>query len=105
MRTVASIARITKIVRVNLVRRHPIALALLALLLGSALQPLPGLVDAGTGTVPAGADLVRPIAYTLRSPLSNVLDTLTSLSAHRAKARLAACVLALAPCGRPRRGT
>src|SRR2546430_1590060 len=54
-RTVASIALIIKIVRVNLLRRHPIAFALLALLLWSALQPLPGLVDAVTGTVPAGA--------------------------------------------------
>src|SRR5256886_12369709 len=61
-RTVASIALIIKIVRVNLLRRHPIAFALLALLLWSALQPLPGLVDAVTGTVPAGADLVRPAA-------------------------------------------
>jgi len=87
------------------VRRHPIALALLALLLGSALQPLPGLVDAVTGTVPAGADLVRPIAYTVLSPLSNVLDTLTFLSVQRAKALLVGWVLALALWGALRRGT
>jgi len=102
---VAAIALITKIVRVNLLRRHPIALALLALLLWSALQPLPGLVDAVTGTVPAGADLVRPTAYTVLAPLSNVLDALTFLSVQRAKAFLAVWVVALALWGGLRRGT
>jgi len=102
---VASIALIIKIVRVNLLRRHPIAFALLALLLWSALQPLPGLVDAVTGTVPAGADLVRPAAYTVFAPLSTVLDALTFLSVQRAKAFLAVWVLALALWGALRRGT
>ena len=101
----AVIALITKIVRVNLLRRHPIAFSLLALLLWSALEPLPGLVDAVTGTVPAGADLVRPTAYTVLAPLSNVLDALTFLSAQRAKALLAVWVLALALWGALRRGT
>src|SRR2546430_8503887 len=104
-RTVASIALIIKIVRVNLLRRHPIAFALLALLLWSALQPLPGLVDAVTGTVPAGADLVRPAAYTVFAPLSTVLDALSFLSVQRAKAFLAVWVLALALWGALRRGT
>ena len=58
----------------TLVRRHPMALALLALVLLSALQPLPALVDAATGAPPADADLVRPTAYTALAPLSNVLD-------------------------------
>src|SRR5437016_3256309 len=89
----------------NLLRRHPIALTLLALLLWSGLQPLPGLVDAVTGTVPAGADLVRPTAYTVLAPLSNVLDALTFLSVQRAKAFLAVWVVALALWGGLRRGT
>src|SRR5206468_1249920 len=94
----------TEIVRVNILRRHAIALAMLALLLWSALQPLPGLVDAVTGTVPTGADLVRPTAYTVLAPLSSVLDALTFLSVPRAKACLAVWVVALALWGARRRG-
>jgi len=89
---------------VNLLRRHPIALALLALLLLSALQPLPPLLDAVTGTVPAGADLVRPVAYTVLAPLSNVLDALTFLSLARARAFLVVWVMGLAAWGALRGG-
>ncbi len=89
----------------TLVRRHPMALALLALVLLSALQPLPALVDAATGAPPADADLVRPTAYTALAPLSNVLDALTFLSLGRAWALLIEWALALAAWGALRRGT
>lgn len=72
----------------NLWRRHPIALALIALVLLSTLDPLPALVDVMTGAPPPDADLVRPVAYTLLAPLSNVLDALTFLSLERAQAFL-----------------
>src|SRR5207248_1307192 len=75
--TVAPGTLIPKIVRVNLLRRHPIALALIALLLVSALRPSPPLVDAVAGAPPADVDLVRPTLYTLLAPVSNVLDALT----------------------------
>ena len=104
-RAVASSAVISKIVRVNLLRRHPIALALLALLVVSALQPLPALVDAVTGAPPADADLVRPTAYTVFAPLSNLLDALTFLSLERAQAFLIAWAVALAAWGALRRGS
>jgi len=90
---------------VNLLRRHPIALGLLALLLVSALQPLPALLDAVTGTVPAGADLVRPASYTVLAPLSNVLDAVTFLSLTRARAFLVVWVIGLVAWGALRRGT
>ena len=89
----------------NLLRRHPIALGLLVLLIVSGLQPLPPLLDAVTGTVPAGADLVRPTTYTMLAPLSNVLDTLTFLSLARARAFLAVWVIALGAWGALRRGS
>ncbi len=89
----------------NLLRRHPLALALLALLLLSGLQPLPPLVDAVTGVPPADADLVRPTLYTLLAPLSNVLDALTFLSLERARALLIVWAAALAAWGALRRGT
>lgn len=72
----------------NLWRRHPIALALIALVLLSALEPLPALVDAMTGAPPPDADFVRPVAYTVLAPVSNVLDALTFLSLGRAQAFL-----------------
>jgi len=87
------------------VRRHPIAFGLLALLIVSALQPLPPLLDAVTGTAPAGADLVRPTTYTVLAPLSNVLDALTFLSLARARAFLAVWVIALAAWGALGRGS
>jgi hypothetical protein len=93
-----------KIVRVNLLRRHPIAYGLIALVLLSALDPLPALVDAVRGAPALDADLVRPAAYTALAPLSDVLDALTFLSASRARAFLAGWVAALALWGLVRRG-
>jgi hypothetical protein len=90
---------------VNILRRHPIALTLLALVLLSALRPLPALVDAVTGAPPAEADLVRPIVYTALAPLSNILDALTFLSLERARALLIGWTLALAAWGALRRGS
>jgi len=81
---------------VNLLRRHPIAFTLIALVLLSALSPLPGLVDAVSGAPPADVDLVRPTLYTLLAPVSNVLDALTFLSLERAIAFLVTWVAALA---------
>jgi hypothetical protein len=95
----------SKIVRVNLLRRHPIALTLLALVLVSALQPLPPLVDAVTGAPPADAELVRPVAYTVLAPLSNVLDALTFLSLERARAFVLGWAVGLAAWGALRRGS
>ena len=89
----------------NLLRRHPIALALIALLFISAVRPLPPLVDAVTGAVPADVDLVRPTLYTLLAPVSNVLDALTFLSRERAIAFLVTWVAALALWGFVRRGS
>lgn len=96
---------IPKIVRVNLLRRHPIALALIALVALSALAQVPPLVDAATGAPPLDADLVRPVLYTLLAPISNVLDALTFLSLERAKAFLAVWVVGLALWGFLRPGT
>src|SRR5205809_1505928 len=106
-RSVASVAPIPKIVRVNLLRRHPIALALVALVLLSAFAPLPALVDAVSGTPPPDADLVRPAAYTLLAPLSDVLDALTFLSLERARAFLIAWmgILAVRGSARPAGGS
>lgn len=98
-------ALIPKIVRVNLLRRYPIALALIALVLFSALSPLPPLVDAVTGAPPTDADLVRPTLYTLLAPMSNALDALTFLTVDRAKAFLIVWLLALAVWGLLRRGS
>jgi len=84
---------------VNLLRRHPIALALVALVLLSAFASLPAVVDAVSGTPPPDADLVRPAAYTLTAPLSNVLDALTFLSLERARAFLIVWVAILAVWG------
>ncbi len=100
----ASIDLIPKIVRVNLVRRHPTALALVALVLLSALFPLPSLVDAVSGAPPPDADLVRPTLYTVLAPLSNVLDALTFLTLGRAQALLLTWMVGLALCGWLRHG-
>ena len=89
----------------NLLRRHPIAFVLIALVLLSALGPLPPLVDAVSGAPPADVDLVRPMLYTLLAPLSNVLDALTFLSLERAKALLLGWTAVLALWGLLRRGT
>ncbi len=103
--TVASVALILKIVRVNFLRRHPVALGLIALILLSALSPLPPVVDAVTGAVSLDLDLVRPMAYTALAPLSNVLDALTFLTLDRAKAFLLLWVPALAVWGLLRPGS
>ena len=89
----------------NLLRRHPIALVLIALVVLSALVPLPPLVDAVSGAPPADVDLVRPTLYTLLAPVSNVLDALTFLSLERAKAFLVTWVAALALVGFLQRGS
>src|SRR2546422_5865548 len=103
--TVASGTLIPKIVRVNLLRRHPIAFALMALVLLSALAPLPPLLDAVSGAPPGDVDLVRPTLYTLLAPISNVLDALTFLSLERAKALLLGWTGVLVLWGLLRRGT
>jgi hypothetical protein len=90
---------------VNLLRRHPIALALIALVLLSALSPLPPLVDAVSGAPPPDADLLRPTLYTVLAPLSNMLDALTFLTVDRAKAFLTFWVPALAVWGLLRRAS
>jgi hypothetical protein len=89
----------------NLLRRHPIAIVLLALLLLSAVAPVPPLVDAVSGTAPPDVDLVRPTLYTVIAPLSNVLDALTFLSLERAQAFLVVWVAVLAVWGLLRRGS
>ena len=89
----------------NLLRRHPIALVLIALVLGSALRPLPPLVDAGSGLPPAEVDLVRPTLYTLLAPVSDVLDALTFLSGERAVTFLLIWVPTLALWGLLRPGS
>ena len=102
--TVACSARMPKIVRMNLLRRYPITCTLLALLLVSALAPLPPLVDAVSGAVPYDVDLVRPALYTVLAPLSDVLDALTFLSLGRAWAFLLVWVIGLAVWGLSRSG-
>src|SRR5213080_4729232 len=103
--TRASRTPIHKIVRVNLLLRYPIAFTLIALVLLSALSPLPGLVDAVSGAPPADVDLVGPTLYTLLAPVSNVLDALTFLSRERATAFLVTWVAALALWGLLQRGS
>jgi len=89
---------------VNLLRRYPFTIALVVLVLVSASNPLPPLVDAVTGAA-ADADLVRPVDYVLAAPLSNVLDALTFLSLDRARALLATWLVALVLWGALRRGS
>ena len=88
----------------NLLRRYPITCTLLALVLVSALAPLPPLVDAVSGAPPYDADLVRPAFYTLLAPLSDVLDALTFLSVGRAWWLLLTWMVALTVCGVLRSG-
>ena len=101
----ASLAFILKIVRVNLLRRHPIVLGLVVLILLSATSALPSVVDVASGAPPLDADLVRSMAYTALAPLSNVLDALTFLTVDRAKALLLVWVPALALWGFLRPGS
>src|SRR5881398_2339705 len=93
-----------KIVRMNLLRRYPITCTLLALVLVSALAPLPPLVDAVSGAPPYDVDLVRPATYTVLAPLSDVLDALTFLSLGRAWWFLLTWIVALSVWGLLRAG-
>jgi hypothetical protein len=87
---------------VNLVRRHPIAIALVALLLATAIHAFPPLVDAVTGSVPGDVELHLPVSYVLLAPLSDSLDALTFFSLGRAQWALAVWALALAAWGAAR---
>jgi hypothetical protein len=80
---------------VNLLRRHPVAIALVLLLLVSAIHPLSPLIDAITGSAPGDADLDRPILYVMFAPLSNTLDALTFFSLPRAEWALAVWMVLL----------
>jgi len=88
---------------VNLLRRHPVAIALVVLLLATAIHPLSPLIDAVTGSTPVDVDLERPVTYVLFAPLSNTLDALTFLSQPRAEWALVVWILALAAWGALRR--
>jgi len=90
---------------VNLLRRHPIAIALVVLLLVTAIHPLPAVVDAITGSAPGDVDLDRPVSYVLLAPFSNVLDGLTFFSQARAEWALGVWALLLAAWGALRAGT
>ncbi|MGH7531531.1 MAG: PHP domain-containing protein [Gemmatimonadales bacterium] len=86
-------------------RRHPIAFTLLAVLVVTAIRPLPPLVDAVTGSAPGDVELSRPVLYVMFAPLSTTLDALTLFSLPRAQWALAVWALALAASGAARRGT
>ena len=88
----------------NLLRRHPIAFALVALLLVTAFHPLPPLVDAVTGSAPGDVELERPVSYVVLAPLSNVLDAFTFFSMGRAYWALIVWAGALAAWGGTRPG-
>ena len=89
----------------NLLKRHPIAIALAVLLLVTAFHALPPLVDSVTGSPPDDVELVRPTLYVVLAPLSDTLDALTFLSLERARWALAVWALALAAWGALRPGT
>ena len=80
-------------------RRHPLAVVVVGLILVSALQPLPQLTDAVTGAPPGDASLVKPFWYLVLAPLSNILDALTFLSLARAKILVCTWLVALALAG------
>jgi hypothetical protein len=84
---------------VNGLRRHPLAVVLVGLILVAALQPLPQLLDAVTGAPPGDASLVKPCWYLVLAPLSNVLDALTFLSLARAKILVGTWLAGLALAG------
>ena len=89
----------------NLLRRHPIAIALVVLLLATAIHPLPPLVDAVTGLVPGDVTYERPALYVVLAPLSDTLDALTFFSLDRARWALAVWALGLALWGAARPGS
>jgi hypothetical protein len=84
---------------VNLLRRHPVAILLIVVLLVTAIHPLPAVVDVVTGSAPGDADLDHPVLYVLFAPLSNTLDALTFLSLPRAVWALIVWILLLAGAG------
>jgi len=88
---------------VGLLRRYPVSFLVIALILWSATNPLPSLLDATSGALVPDADLVRPASYVAIAPVSNVLDALTFLGLDRARALLFtwAGVLALVGALRP----
>jgi len=88
---------------VNLLRRHPVAIALVVLLLATAIHPLSPLIDAVTGSAPGDVDLERPVLYVVFAPLSNTLDALTFFSQSRAEWALVVWILVLAAWGALRR--
>jgi hypothetical protein len=88
---------------VNLLRRHPVAIVLVVLLLATAIHPLSPLVDAVTGSTPGDADLERPILYVMFAPLSNTLDAFTFFTLSRAAWAFAVWILALGAWGALRR--
>ena len=83
----------------NLLRRHPVAIVLVVLLLVTAIHPLPALVDVVTGSAPGDVDLDRPTLYVVLAPLSNTLDALTFFSLARAQWAVVVWMLALAAWG------
>jgi hypothetical protein len=90
---------------VNLVRRHPIAIALVALLLITAFHPLPSLIDVATGSAAGDVELERPALYVLFAPLSSVLDGFTFFSLSRGLWALGIWAVALAAWGATRPGS
>lgn len=89
----------------NLLRRHPIAIALVFLLVVTAIHPLPPLLDAVTGSPPGDVELRRPVLYVLIAPLSSTLDALTFFSLERAQWALSVWALMLAAWGALRPAT
>ncbi|MGH7322491.1 MAG: hypothetical protein ACRELA_23095, partial [Candidatus Rokuibacteriota bacterium] len=89
----------------NLLRRHPIAIALVVLLLATAINPLPLLVDAVAGSEPGDVTLGQPVLYIVLAPLSDTLDALTFFSLGRARWALTVWAVALAAWGAARPGT
>lgn len=83
----------------NLLRRHPVAIVLVVLLLATAIHPLSPLIDAVTGSAPGDVDLDRPILYVMFAPLSNTLDALTFFSLARAVWALVVWMVLLAAWG------
>ena len=73
--------------------RYRWALALSAVLIVTALFPLPALVDLARPGNAVGAALERSVGYELIAPASNVLDALTLLSPAQYLALFALCAL------------
>lgn len=78
-----------------MLRRHPLAFLLLALVIGGALAPLAPLVDVASGSPPGDVALVLPAGYVALAPLSNLLDAVTFLTVERAPWALGAWLFGL----------